>query len=193
MDDLVAGTALDVAPRLIGCLLTTRIRGVVTSVRLIEVEAYGGSDDPASHAYGGPTERNRSMFLASGHLYVYLSYGIHQLANIVTGPEGEPGAVLLRAGVPIDGLAAMQQRRGRGDHLSDGPGKLAQALGLTLDHDGLRLDDDSVSLSPPTYTPRIAATPRIGITKAVERPWRFVMADPLRPAPDKGRCTLVSR
>ncbi len=174
MDDLVAGTALDVAPRLIGCLLTTRIHGVSTSVRLIEVEAYGGSDDPASHAYGGPTERNRSMFLAAGHLYVYLSYGIHQLVNIVTGPEGEPGAVLLRAGVPIDGLATMQQRRGRADHLTDGPGKLAQALGLTLDHDGLWLGEGSVSLSPPTNMPRINATARIGITKAVERRWRFV-------------------
>ncbi len=114
------------------------------------------------------------MFLAAGHLYVYLSYGIHQLVNIVTGPEGEPGAVLLRAGVPIDGLATMQQRRGRADHLTDGPGKLAQALGLTLDHDGLWLGEASVSLSPPTNMPRINATARIGITKAVERRWRFV-------------------
>ncbi|VAV89587.1 DNA-3-methyladenine glycosylase II [hydrothermal vent metagenome] len=193
MDDLVAGTALDVAPRLIGCLLTTRIRGVATSVRLIEVEAYGGSDDPASHAYGGPTERNRSMFLAAGHLYVYLSYGIHQLVNIVTGPEGDPGAVLLRAGEPVEGHTVMKQRRGRGDHLTDGPGKLAQALGLTLTHDGISLDDGRISLTPPPSIHPVRATPRVGISKAVERPWRFVQADTAAPDVTHTRCTLVPR
>ena len=193
MDELFVGGAGDVAPRLIGCLLTTRVHGVVTSVRLSEVEAYGGSDDPASHAYGGPTERNRSMFLAAGHLYVYLSYGIHQLVNIVTGPEGHPAAVLLRAGEPVEGLAVMLQRRGRGDHLTDGPGKLAQALGLTLDHDGLRLKDAAVSVAPPTNVPPVRATPRIGISKAVERPWRFVPADTTATDVVDTRCTLVPR
>lgn len=193
MDELLVGNTPDVARRLIGCLLTTRVHGATTSVRLSEVEAYGGSDDPASHAYGGPTERNRSMFLAPGHLYVYLSYGIHQLVNIVTGPEGEPGAVLLRAGVPIEGNAVMQHRRGRTDHLADGPGKLAQALGLTLAHDGLSLDEASVTLVPPTRIPHVHATPRIGISKAVERPWRFVPTDTAVADATHSRCTLVPR
>lgn len=193
MDGLLVGDTPDVARRLIGCLLTTRVQGATTSVRLSEVEAYGGSDDPASHAYGGPTERNRSMFLAPGHLYVYLSYGIHQLVNIVTGPEGEPAAVLLRAGVPIEGSEVMQRRRGRSDHLADGPGKLAQALGLTLAHDGLSLDDAGVSLmAPPTVHP-VRATPRIGISKAVERPWRFIATDTTVTDVAHTRCTLVPR
>ena len=193
MDDLLVGSALDVAPRLIGCLLTTRINGAVTSVRLSEVEAYGGSDDPASHAYGGATSRNHSMFLAQGHLYVYLSYGIHQLVNIVTGPEGDPGAVLLRAGQPLQGINVMERRRWRSDHLSDGPGKLAQALGLTLDHDGLCLEDAAVSLTPPSHAPGIVATPRIGITRAADRPWRFLIRDLTCADADSRRCTLDER
>ncbi|MCL1598359.1 MAG: DNA-3-methyladenine glycosylase [Actinomycetia bacterium] len=193
MGGLLIGDTLEVAPRLIGCILTTCIEGVTTSVRLTEVEAYGGSDDPASHAYGGLTARNRSMFLPQGHLYVYLSYGIHDLINIVTGAQGEPGAVLLRAGDPIEGRTVMEQRRGRTDRLTDGPGKLARALGLTLAHDGLRLDEASVSLIRPTTAPRILATPRIGITKASERPWRFVPATPTVTDAGHGRCTLVAR
>jgi DNA-3-methyladenine glycosylase len=174
--DFLIDTPGDVAPCLIGSLLTTIIDGAVTSVRLTEVEAYGGADDPASHAYRGRTVRNRSMFLPAGHLYVYRSYGIHDLVNIVTGPEGEPGAVLLRAGDPIEGRAVMERRRRRRDHLTDGPGKLAQALGLTMNHDGIRLNDGPVAMTPRTTTLKILATPRIGITRAVERPWRFVPA-----------------
>jgi len=172
--DLLTGTALDVAPRLIGSTLTTTIDGDVTSVCLTEVEAYGGASDPASHAYRGFTARNRSMFLVAGHLYVYRSYGIHNLVNVVTGPEGEPGAVLLRAGEPIEGRPVMERRRRRRDHLADGPGKLAQALGLTLVHDGCRLNEGAVSLTPGSKMRPVRATPRVGITKATERHWRFV-------------------
>ncbi len=124
---------------------------------------------------------------------MYLSYGIHQLVNIVTGPEGEPAAVLLRAGEPVEGHTVMKQRRGRGDHLTDGPGKLAQALGLTLTHDGISLDDGRISLTPPPSIHPVRATPRIGISKAVERPWRFVQADTAAPDVTHTRCTLVPR
>lgn len=152
----------------------TRIDGAVTAVRLTEVEAYGGSDDPASHAYRGRTDRNASMFLGAGHVYVYRSYGIHMMVNIVTGDVGYPGAVLLRAGEPTEGVDIMEHRRRRSDRLCDGPGKLAQALGLTLDHDGLRLGSEAVYLTPESSVIGHAVTPRIGITRATDRHWRFV-------------------
>ncbi len=177
MNDLLGGSPLEVAPKLIGAVLATVIDGERTAVRLTEVEAYGGSDDPASHAYGGPTARNASMFLAAGHLYVYRSYGIHELVNVVTGPEGVPGAVLLRAGIPLEGVDVMERRRGRRDHLTDGPGKLGRALGITLHHDGLALGEGPVTLHPPVETCEVNATPRIGITRATDRPWRFVAVE----------------
>lgn len=143
-------------------------------MRLTEVEAYGGSDDPASHAYRGRTDRNASMFLGAGHLYVYRSYGLHMMANIVTGDEGHPGAVLLRAGDPIEGIDIMEQRRARSDHLCDGPGKLAQALGLTLQHDGLAIGADPIDVVTGHSPSGIASTPRIGISRGTQRPWRFI-------------------
>lgn len=175
--ELLHRSSVFVAPRILGGILTTRIEGYVASVRLTEVEAYMGVDDPASHAFRGPTRRTRPMFGPSGHIYVYLIYGMHFCVNIVTGPEGTASAVLLRGGDPIDGVDVMRERRGRGDHLTDGPGKLAQALGLTVEHSGAEIDDDLISLAhgnPPTT---IDATPRIGITRAVDRRWRFVAAD----------------
>ena len=156
--------------------LRTEFGGRVTEVLLTEVEAYGGSDDAASHAYKGPTERNRSMFGPPGTLYVYRSYGVHWCANVATGPKGTGRAVLLRGGEPLEGKAAMQQRRGRADQLTDGPGKLAQALGIDGSHDGTDLLAGPVRLLPRVIeVPSIVATPRVGITKAKERPWRFVL------------------
>lgn len=171
---MLVGRPDEIAPRLLGWQLKTRFGGQETAVRLTEVEAYGGSDDPASHAYRGRTGRNATMFLGAGHLYVYLSYGIHTPLNVVTGQVGEPGAVLLRAGEPIDGIPTMVARRGRTDHLADGPGKLATALGLGLGNDGDWLFDDVISLTPAEPPCHIEVTPRVGITRAVDRPWRFV-------------------
>lgn len=170
---LLQHDAVDAAPRLLGCIFGTRINGVGTAVRLTEVEAYMGSDDPASHAYRGMTPRTVPMFDVAGTIYVYLSHGIHHCINIVTGASGNGQAVLLRGGTPVEGLDEIQRRRGRSDHLADGPGKLGQALGLTTAHSGLHLDDDAVYLLPGARPERILATPRIGISKATERPWRF--------------------
>lgn len=174
----LAGDAVLVAPSLLGKLLWSSREGSVTAGRIVEVEAYR-EDDPASHSFRGPTSRTQTMFGPPGHLYVYLSYGIHRCANVVTGTEGSGSAVLLRALVPVEGTATMRRRRGsRADRqLANGPGKVCQALGIELDDDGvdvtrpdgeIRLLDDG---TPPPTRPLVG--PRVGITKAVDRPWRF--------------------
>lgn len=150
------------------------------SGRIIETEAYM-PDDEASHTFNGPTRRNAVMFGPPGHLYVYLSYGLHRCANVVTGPVGSGQAVLLRAVEPVEGLEAMRARRGRPDReLANGPGKLCQALGIDLAHDGIDLLDSMVSIVDddvaPPRVPMIG--PRVGITKAVTTPWRFRVPPP---------------
>jgi DNA-3-methyladenine glycosylase len=152
--------------------------GVVTSGRIIETEAYT-ADDPASHSFRGPTPRNAVMFGVAGRLYVYRSYGIHWCANVVTGAVGDGQAVLLRAVIPVDGIDVMRCRReGRSDaELTNGPGKLCAALGITGEHDGaelsaaaspIRIVDDGTR--PPTD---LLVGPRVGITRAADTPWRF--------------------
>lgn len=162
---------------LLGWRIESRFGGETTEVVLTEVEAYGGSSDPASHAYRGRTKRNASMFSGAGVLYVYRSYGIHWCANAVTGPAGEGGAVLLRAGEPAKGRRAMEARRGRTDHLVDGPGKLCQAMGIDGAHDGTSLLDGPIRLLPPAgkVGGEVLTTPRIGISKATDRLWRFTL------------------
>jgi DNA-3-methyladenine glycosylase len=148
-----------------------------TAVKITEVEAYGGTDDAASHADRGRTPGNGSMFGPAGTLYVYRSYGIHWCANLATGPEGVGQAVLWRGGVILDGHDLIEQRRGRCDHLTDGPGKLTQALGITGDHDVSYVSTGAVrmELNPPVPDSLITATPRIGITKETARRWRFML------------------
>lgn len=178
--DVLTVRALDAAPSLLGMTLQVGRR----AGRIVEVEAYEGHDDLASHAARGPTARNRVMFGPPGHLYVYKIYGIHWCANVVCGPEGSPGAVLIRAVEPQAGLEAMWRSRPKAKTLTDlcsGPGKLCAALGIEGEHDGVRLDRarGSVRLTPGLLADgeRIVTGPRIGITKAVERPWRFAIAD----------------
>ncbi len=143
-------------------------------MRLTEVEAYGGRSDPASHAFGRRTNRNDPMWGPAGTLYVYRSYGIHWCANIVVGSEGEPNAVLMRGGVVTHGLVAVQERRGRNTHLTDGPGKLGQALGLTGEFSGTNTWSGPLQLEGPLGSvTRWEETPRIGISKAADVPWRF--------------------
>jgi DNA-3-methyladenine glycosylase len=163
------------APQLLGWRLRSEIGGEQTEVALTEVEAYRSSD-PASHSYGGPRGRNRIMFERPGYLYVYRSYGIHWCANVVCEPEGVGAAVLFRAGRPLLGLALMERRRGRQTNLTKGPGNLCSALGITGDHYGLDLlnADSVLRLLPDDPPARIVTTPRVGITKAVDLPWRFV-------------------
>jgi DNA-3-methyladenine glycosylase len=142
----------------------------------VEVEAYHHSD-PAAHSYAGRTERNAVMFGPAGHAYVYRSYGIHWCLNFVCEEEGSASAVLIRALEPTQGLAAMRRRRGVSETraLCSGPGKLAQALGVTRRHNGLPLDRPPFELRARTAEPEIAIGVRIGISKAVEHPWRYGM------------------
>jgi len=165
------GPVLDVAPRLLGATL----RHGDVAVRLTEVEAYDGPDDPGSHAYRGRTRRNAVMFGPSGVLYVYFTYGMHHCANVVVGPVDRPSAVLLRAGEVVDGLAsARARRRGSDRDLARGPARLCQALGIDLSHDGTDLSRGDLTLTL-TDSPGgdVSAGPRVGLRQAAERPWRF--------------------
>lgn len=148
--------------------------------RIVEVEAYCGADDPAAHTYRGRTQRNATMFGEAGHLYVYFSYGIHWCANTVCGEVGEGVGVLLRAIEPVQRLDAIRAARGeprREADIGNGPGKLAQALGITGALNGADLVNNELGITivddgvPPPATP--AATPRIGISKAREHLWRW--------------------
>jgi DNA-3-methyladenine glycosylase len=164
----------DVARDMVGCRLF--FDGVGGTI--VETESYE-RDDPACHAYVGLTARTEILFGPPGLAYVYLSYGIHSLLNAVCEPDGEAAAVLIRALEPTAGLEAMRKRRGeRPDgELCSGPGKLTEALGIGLEQNGTDLGRDPFQLlGPEGPVPEVVTGPRIGITKAVERPWRFCAA-----------------
>jgi len=183
----LSGNPEAAAPLLLGSSLVSELGGSTVKVRITEVEAYKGSDDPASHAYRGWTRRNGSMFERPGTLYVYRSYGIHWCANVAAGPEGVGWGILFRGGEVIEGLGVARLRRGREDELANGPGKLAQALGIDHSHNGSYLLDDSspLRLEPGPAPDLVMATPRVGISQARERPWRFV-AVTAGPTPARG-------
>ena len=171
--ELVRGSVHEVAAGIIGwSLLVDGIGG-----RIVEVEAYT-EDDPASHAFRGATTRNASMFGPPGHLYVYRSYGIHWCANVVCERPGRGAGVLLRALEPTHGLDRMRERRGVVDDrlLCAGPGRLTQALGVTGADDGADLSRLPFELVPPASPVVVERTTRIGISRAVEQPWRYVEA-----------------
>jgi DNA-3-methyladenine glycosylase len=160
----------EVAPDLIGAtLLVNGVGGII-----VELEAYHHTD-PAAHSFNGPTPRNRVMFGPPGVAYIYRSYGIHWCVNFVCEKEGSASAVLIRALQPTQGIPAMRRRRGLHDErsLCSGPGKLTEALGITDRHNGLALDASPFALHARTSTPDIVTGLRIGITKAVELPWRY--------------------
>lgn len=158
------------APRLLGCVL----RAGTVGVRLTEVEAYEGADDPASHAWRGPTQRNEVMFGAGGVLYVYAIHG-HRCANIVCGPAGIASAVLLRAGEVVAGLEEARTRRPgvRDAWLARGPGNLCRTLGITMADYGAPLDGGRLALEAGPPPDAVARGPRVNISRAAERPWRF--------------------
>jgi DNA-3-methyladenine glycosylase len=162
-----------VAPELIG--VTLLVDGVGGPI--VEVEAYD-QKDPASHGYRGRTARNASMFGPPGHAYIYRSYGMHWCLNLVCEEEGSAAAVLLRALEPLHGVDRMQERRRTENArlLCAGPGRLCEALGLTGEHDGLPLDRPPFELRSREASAEVAAAPRIGISRAAERPWRYVLA-----------------
>lgn len=183
-----------VARALVGAVLeVTGPDGARCAGRLVEVEAYGGPDDPASHAAGGPTPRSAIMFGPPGQAYVYFIYGMHHCLNFVTGPDGVAGAVLVRACEPLRGRAAMARRRGldagrcTDRDLGGGPGRLTRALGIDLEWNGLPVVGrarDAVDapgrlrLRPAAAPPsRVVAAPRIGVRHAADRAWRFCDPD----------------
>ena len=184
---MLAADPLEVAPLLLGKLVVHGNR----SARIVEVEAYHGATDPASHAFRGRTRRNATMFGRAGLLYVYFSYGMHWCANVVCGKEGVAAAALLRALEPVSGIDEMvsaraARRRGGAPpperDLCRGPANLTSALGIGREHDGVdllaasspvRLLDDGV---PPPTGAALARGPRVGITRATEAEWRFWVA-----------------
>lgn len=168
--------ATDVARQLIGTILL--LDGV--GGRIVETEAYD-QHDPASHSFKGRTARNATMFGAPGHAYVYRSYGIHWCLNFVCRESSHGAGVLLRALEPLAGLERMQVRRGltTARLLCSGPGRLAQALAVTGEHDGMALALPPFQLLPATAAASIVSGPRIGISKAIAIPWRFGLAGSL--------------
>lgn len=168
---LLEGPALEVAPRLLGSVL----RHGDVAVRLTEVEAYAGPDDPGSHAYRGRTPRNEVMFGPPAHLYCYFTYGMHVCANAVCGPEGSASAVLLRAGEVVVGLETARERRPRSSDrdLARGPARLCQALGIGLDQGGVDLAAGPVTLTLGEPVRTVSTGPRVGLRGAPDRPWRY--------------------
>ncbi|MEZ4515307.1 MAG: DNA-3-methyladenine glycosylase [Nocardioides sp.] len=175
---LLAGAPARVAPRLLGAT----VRHGEVAVRLTEVEAYAGEQDPASHAWRGRTPRTEVMFGPAGHLYVYFTYGMHYCANVVCGPQGQASAVLLRAGEVVAGHELARDRRGprvRDVDLARGPARLCAALGLDRQHDGV----DLLSAEPagprlelalrPVPVRQVRSGPRVGVTRATEVAWRY--------------------
>ncbi|MFT4217213.1 MAG: DNA-3-methyladenine glycosylase [Micropruina sp.] len=167
--------SLAVAPDLLGM----RLRVGPVTLRITEVEAYQGTADPAAHAYRGWRPHTRHLFEAPGTLYCYRSYGIHICGNVVCGPHGSGTAVLLRAGEVVEGLDVARARRGNAPdvRLARGPGCLGQALALTLADSGRRLGEPDLELLPRLGpVGEIATGPRVGVSVAARRPWRFWLA-----------------
>ncbi|MGB5951760.1 MAG: DNA-3-methyladenine glycosylase [Ornithinimicrobium sp.] len=188
--DALTGSPVEVAPRLLGAVISHN--GV--AVRITEVEAYGGSDDPGSHAFRGPTPRSQIMFGEAGRAYVYFSYGMHHCLNIVCGPTGSAGAILLRGGEVIQGEASARRRRDKARSvphpyrdLARGPARLASAVDVDLNSNGVDVCDPDCSLGllagHPVDPASVSTGPRVGVRgpggDASTYPWRFwVSADP---------------
>jgi DNA-3-methyladenine glycosylase len=176
--DVLSGSVLEVAPRLLGAVLRHETADGTVAVRLTEVEAYAGEADPGSHAFRGPTRRNQVMFGPPGCVYVYFTYGMHHCMNLVCGAEGRATAVLLRAGEVVEGVDVARVRRGsaRDRDLARGPARLCRSLGIDLAHNGLDLCDGPLTLrlrEHPHRSTEISTGPRVGLRFAADRPWRF--------------------
>lgn len=177
---ILATDAATAAKRLLGCVLEREIDGQVLRARIVETEAYDQSD-PASHSFVGATNRTAMMFGPAGRSYVYFTYGMHFCCNVVTGVDGFGGGVLLRAVEPLGNDALFAARRGgkSGVQLTNGPGKLCQALGIDRTLDGHNLEKPPLRLimQPALESSQIVTTTRVGITKATEALWRFYIKD----------------
>lgn len=167
---------LQAARNLLGWKLVHESPEGKTSGYIVETEAYD-MDEPASHAYGGMRVRNAPMYQESGTIYVYFTYGMHYCMNIVTGPKGHGQAVLIRALEPVEGIQLMEKRRGvTGKTLANGPAKLTQAMGITKNQNNTKLKPGVLYLEPGITPQGVVQTMRIGISKAVDHPWRFYIA-----------------
>jgi DNA-3-methyladenine glycosylase len=180
---VLSGPVLDAAPRLLGSVLIAGAPEGTVAVRLTEVEAYDGENDPGSHAYRGLSPRNEVMFGVPGRLYVYFTYGMHFCMNVVCGPPGRPSAVLLRAGEIVEGIELARVRRGpvKDRDLARGPARLCVALGIDRTHNGADLTDpaSAVRLTLGGYDGLVGTGPRVGLREAANRPWRFwAVGDP---------------
>lgn len=183
---------LDVAPEMLGKVLVHRVGDVELAGRIMEVEAYLGPEDLASHAARKTSKRARLMFGPSGIVYVYLVYGMHHCLNFVTDREGTAGAVLVRAIEPLEGIEQMRRNRGTtvsDRNLANGPGKLSQAMGIEMAHNGIDGCGDQLWVEDRGHkTSRLHQTPRIGVDYAgawADKPWRFAVAGPTpRPGTD---------
>jgi DNA-3-methyladenine glycosylase len=165
-----------VAEELIGKVVWRLCDEGLVAARIVETEAYGGSDDPGSHGYRGQTPRNATMFGPPGHAYVYFTYGMHHCLNVVTGRDGECSAVLIRAGEPLYGVELMRLWRRSEDiyNLASGPGKLTQALGVSRSDDGTDLCSSVIGISDDGFEPEsISESPRIGLSQDGGHLWRY--------------------
>ncbi len=172
---LLENSAIETAPRLLGCILERRIDGKTIRVKIVETEAYDQTD-VASHSYIGRTQRTEVMFGPAGHLYVYFTYGMHYCCNIVVGEEGYGAAVLIRAVEPLGGTEVLENRRGKkGIEVTNGPAKLCQALGIDKNMNGHDLQTGDLRLVVQSAVPMSAVTQttRIGISQGKDMPWRF--------------------
>ncbi len=179
----LAVDVVDAAVRLLGCTVEADTPDGTVAARLVEVEAYRGADDPASHSFRGRTARNAVMFGPPGHLYVYFVYGMHFCANVTCLADGEAGGILLRAGEVVSAPAVAFARRPtarRAADLARGPARLAALLGLGRAHNGLDVTDPAspvrVLANPPVERRLVRTGPRVGVAAAHERPWRFWLA-----------------
>ncbi|MFI5251051.1 MAG: DNA-3-methyladenine glycosylase [Bacteroidota bacterium] len=176
-------STLTVAKDLLGRYIVRKARGITLIGKIVEVEAYLGEKDPASHTYRGRTKRNEVMFKEGGHLYVYFTYGMHFCANIVTEEEGIGHAVLLRALEPVQGIEIMRKNRGfeesdkNDKNLTNGPAKLCQALGIARAQNGVDLIGDTIILAEgiQTKSSQILSSTRIGINEGKDKKWRFYL------------------
>jgi DNA-3-methyladenine glycosylase len=184
---LLSGPVLQAAPRLLNAVLRHDTQEGTVAVRLTEVEAYDGPNDPGSHAHRGQTRRNAVMFGPPGHLYVYFTYGMHFCCNVVCGPNGTASAVLLRAGEVVEGADLAAARRRTARYLASGPARLCQALDIDRRSDGADLTRGGLTLSLGRPADRVSTGPRVGLRLAHDRPWRFWLdgdptVSPYRPA-----------
>lgn len=171
--------SVDVARDLLGRVLVRSDAEGTLRGRIVEVEAYTGQTDPGSHAFRGPTPRNRVMFGPAGYLYVYISYGMHYCMNVVTDREDIAGAVLLRALEPLDGIPVMEARRGGRSlvELCNGPGKLCQAFGIGREQNGASLEASAIWIEDDGYVVgEVQTTSRVGLSNGRELPLRFFLA-----------------